>query len=114
MGPEIPHMNRMTDTCGNITFPTTSLVGGILVHPSEKGQNSTHLLQGADLFSLAVECALIRVPMSGCDASSRFDWAYWCGSALDGNYGTDWATSGEGIGSWIKVFILRSTVLQRL
>ena len=59
------------------------------------------------MFSFAVECALIRVPMSGCTASTRFNFGHRCEYALDGNYGTDWATNAQGIGSWIKVFVQR-------
>lgn len=54
--------------------------------------------------SLAVESNLTEVVMSGCEASSQYDWwHYSCIFALDLNPDWTWATYNEGVGSWIKV-----------
>ena len=45
----------------------------------------------------------MRVPMSGCKASSEELDIVSCSKALDGNMRTDFATNGEGVGAWIEV-----------
>ena len=37
-----------------------------------------------------------------CSASSQYSGSYGCGNAFDGTHGKEWATKGEGAGSWIK------------
>ena len=45
----------------------------------------------------------MRVPTSGCNASSEELRIFSCSKALDGNMKTDFATKGEGVGAWIEV-----------
>ena len=50
-----------------------------------------------------VESNVVEVLPSGCEASSVLGANWLCLVALDMTVGTDWATSAEGTGSWIKV-----------
>ncbi len=43
------------------------------------------------------------VPTTDCSASTKYSSDYSCEKAIDNNLQTDWATSGEGVGSWIEV-----------
>jgi len=46
---------------------------------------------------------LVLVPSTSCSASSEFlGGGYACERAFDDNSDTDWATQGEGVGSWIQ------------
>ena len=45
----------------------------------------------------------MRVPTSGCIASSEEIRQRSCSKALDVNMKTDFATDGEGVGAWIEV-----------
>ena len=38
-----------------------------------------------------------------CSASTEHSAGFTCQKAIDGNSGTDWATSGEGAGAWIQL-----------
>ena len=41
--------------------------------------------------------------MATCSASTKHSNATPCQNAIDGNSGSDWATAGEGAGSWIQL-----------
>ena len=53
-------------------------------------------------FNFLVESNLTEVLPSGCEASSTHS-THVCLNDLDLKVGTDWATIGQGTGSWIKV-----------
>ena len=60
------------------------------------------------MVSLIVESILLfiefmRVPTSECIASSEEIRQRSCRKALDGDMKTDFATDGEGVGTWIEV-----------
>ena len=42
------------------------------------------------------------VPSASCSASSEYTDHFLCENAFDSNPGSDWATQGEGVGSWIQ------------
>ena len=46
-----------------------------------------------------------KAPIVGCSASSKYPVGddYNCSKAFDGNVHSDWATHGQGVGSWIKL-----------
>eukprot|EP00930_Biecheleria_cincta_P044075 TRINITY_DN3023_c0_g1_i3.p1 TRINITY_DN3023_c0_g1~~TRINITY_DN3023_c0_g1_i3.p1 ORF type:complete len:2356 (-),score=402.05 TRINITY_DN3023_c0_g1_i3:282-7013(-) len=52
--------------------------------------------------------------VASCSASSQYSASYACGKALDGNMDTDWATRGEGVGSWISFKFDRAVVINTL
>ena len=43
-----------------------------------------------------------RIPVTSCEASSEYDNNRVCKNAFDGTTTREWATKGEGAGSWIK------------
>ena len=42
------------------------------------------------------------MPSANCSASSEHSGTFTCDRAFDADSGTDWATQGEGVGSWIQ------------
>ena len=42
------------------------------------------------------------LPVASCDASSEYSSSFACENVLDGMDNTAWATSQQGIGSWIE------------
>merc|ERR1712129_100270 len=50
----------------------------------------------------------------GCSASSEYSNNYGCQKAYDGSYGTDWATRGQGVGSWIRLNFTQKTGVSKV
>ena len=44
-----------------------------------------------------------EINAASCTASTEFDNNYRCGNTIDGKPDTNWATQGQGVGSWIKL-----------
>ena len=42
------------------------------------------------------------IPSASCTASSGHNYGHPCERAFDANPDSDWATQGEGVGSWIQ------------
>jgi phage baseplate assembly protein gpV len=52
--------------------------------------------------------------VKSCTSSSQFSADWSCENALDESTSTAWATSGEGVGSWIEFEFNKSEYLQRM
>ena len=65
-------------------------------------QASAHPFPVACNIHLEFVAGGLLVDIVSCSASSRYNADFDCLKAFDGNFGTAWATSGEGSGSWIK------------
>lgn len=50
--------------------------------------------------------ALRRIKVDSCSASSQHSSQHDCMKAFDGSSATEWATTGQGTGSWIKAHFL--------
>eukprot|EP01047_Picozoa_sp_COSAG01_P017021 COSAG01_NODE_889_length_12914_cov_3.351775_1_plen_4223_part_10 len=51
-----------------------------------------------------------QVFVVSCNASSTYSANHNCQKASDGSWGTDWATQGQGAGSWIELNLLRKSL----
>ena len=52
---------------------------------------------------LTISACNEEINAASCTASTEFDNNYRCGNTIDGKPDTNWATQGQGVGSWIKL-----------
>ena len=53
------------------------------------------------LVVLASASPIGKATIAPCTANSKHDPGCVCSYAYDGNLGVEWATKGEGVGSWL-------------
>ena len=71
--------------------------------------SSNHLLTHYDTYSHTQVCpssSLRHIKVDSCSASSQHSNPHDCTKAFDGSSTTEWATAGQGTGSWIKANFL--------
>ena len=71
--------------------------------------SSNHLLTHCDTYSHTQVCpssSLRPIKVDSCSASSQHSNPHDCTKAFDGSSTTEWATAGQGAGSWIKANFL--------
>ena len=67
--------------------------------------SSNHLLTHYSHTEACPSSSLRRIKVDSCSASSQHSNHHDCMKAFDGSSTTEWATTGQGTGSWIKAHV---------
>eukprot|EP00931_Biecheleriopsis_adriatica_P097909 TRINITY_DN7178_c0_g1_i3.p1 TRINITY_DN7178_c0_g1~~TRINITY_DN7178_c0_g1_i3.p1 ORF type:complete len:1515 (-),score=294.48 TRINITY_DN7178_c0_g1_i3:52-4542(-) len=91
------------DTALNIfTFPEKTTTSVSIIITSIYSGDATHNNGAEEIEFWYLSLSPGRRTVTSCSASSELDFSHPCSKSMDGDLSSSWATSGQGLGSWIK------------